>query len=232
MSRKIFRLIVYALAGILLTPVIVLNIEKLAELKGWDSVLVNNWGAIVSSLSQFAQNPWYLYFFGVISGGAVFMWADHFIRGKSSEYVSADLAEEDTPYDGGELNLSAQPEPTFEDDFEWYASKQGGTLPARITIIELLREAQAMGWEWNDKDFGISKFTNILQDAGSIGDIQFFSREKERYDLKSSNNALGEIDQKYWLQHKMDWTTCLKISEYTGANKHRISRKLSVQNPT
>lgn len=111
-------------------------------------------------------------------------------------------------------------EPTFEQNFDFYAAKKEGKLPSRISLIQIMKEAEALGWRFNSNgDYSIQKFIHLLGDAGSTGDIQFWGRELGRYDFKTSPRKLGEINRTYWPHHQVDWTSCLLLSnkgEITG----------------
>ncbi len=79
-ARQILRWSVTSLFALSLLPVINLNIERLAEVKGWDQILSERWDAIISAVASIAENPWFLVVLGVALGGTLFMWIDYFLR--------------------------------------------------------------------------------------------------------------------------------------------------------
>ena len=55
-----------------------------------------------------------------------------------------------TPEIKKEPSITAE-NPASEDDFSWYAAKKEGSLPTRIPLIDILREAEALGWKWSSQ---------------------------------------------------------------------------------
>lgn len=79
-SRKILRWAITAAFVITLLPVINLNVERLAEQRGWDQILSQRWDTVISIMASIATNPWFLVFLGTAFGGTLFMWIDYFLR--------------------------------------------------------------------------------------------------------------------------------------------------------
>lgn len=95
--RKILRRSVTTLLALALLPVLNLNVERLAELKGWDQFLPKRWDLVVSSVSEIATNPWFLAALGAALGGTLFMWGDYFLR--RAGYKPAPKSEPKYPID-------------------------------------------------------------------------------------------------------------------------------------
>ena len=79
-SRKILRWAITAVFVITLLPVINLNVERLAEQRGWDQILSQRWDAVISIMASIATNPWFLVVLGTAFGGTLFIWIDYFLR--------------------------------------------------------------------------------------------------------------------------------------------------------
>lgn len=80
LSRKAVRWTVTTFLVLSLIPVVNLNVERLAEAKGWDRFLSDHWGAIMSNAAQLATQPWFVVLLGFLAGGTAFMWGDYILR--------------------------------------------------------------------------------------------------------------------------------------------------------
>lgn len=64
----------------LVVPFLQTPAAKLAEHLGFDKVLEDHWGALISTLSSFATgltgSPWYVLITGLACGAALTLWAD------------------------------------------------------------------------------------------------------------------------------------------------------------
>jgi hypothetical protein len=76
---------VAAVFAILILPFLQAPAAKLAEAIGFDKALSDRWGPVVNSasgwLTTIAQNPWYIFFSGLLCGVVVALWVD--VRWKS-----------------------------------------------------------------------------------------------------------------------------------------------------
>lgn len=79
-ARKIVRWSMTTLLALSLLPILNLNVERLAESKGWDKILSDHWGEIMSDLSRLATDPWFFALVAFLAGGTLFMWGDYFLR--------------------------------------------------------------------------------------------------------------------------------------------------------
>ena len=91
--RTIISLGVTAVATIIIVPFLQTPAAKLAETTGFDKILSDRWGAIMSTLSQFlaslTSNPWYIFLSGVAVGAAGVLWIDLKIKSAPSRVKSA-----------------------------------------------------------------------------------------------------------------------------------------------
>jgi hypothetical protein len=74
-----------------LVPIVNLNVERLAEAKGWDTLLSDNWGVVMSNLSQLATEAWLLVLMGFLAGGTLFMWGDYLLRHRSAVKANIEI---------------------------------------------------------------------------------------------------------------------------------------------
>ncbi len=72
------------LFGITLLPIINLNVERLAEQKGWDQLLSVRWDGALTVVSEIATQSWFHVLLGVALGASFFMWIDYFLRGREA----------------------------------------------------------------------------------------------------------------------------------------------------
>tara|TARA_R110000744_G_scaffold84463_2_gene165299 strand:- start:479 stop:988 length:510 start_codon:yes stop_codon:yes gene_type:complete len=97
----------------------------------------------------------------------------------------------------------------------WQENKK--TTPARIKLLDLMREAEKKDWCFIDGDNQHAfDFIRELRSAGTTNDVKFWGRKKLRYDFKSSDQPLIEIKAGYWHDFLIDVLTCLKISSKDG----------------
>lgn len=98
-------------------------------------------------------------------------------------------------------------------DTRWRDENRIAEAPPRITLIDLLREAEIQGWRFTD--YGsqhVFDLVHALRDAGSTEEVQFWGREKKIHDSVTRRQALGKIDAKYWLEFQIDGMSCLECS--------------------
>ena len=87
-------------------------------------------------------------------------------------------------------------------------------LSPLILLVELMGVAEKQGWRFTDDGSQqIFEFVHALRDAGSTKAILFWGREKQRIPKMTAQQALAEIDHKYWLKFKIDGISCLEISD-------------------
>lgn len=72
--RKIVRWILTVLLGLVILPIITLNVERYAEKHRWDNFLTDHSGAIVAELAEIAREPWFWFLLGVILGATAMAW--------------------------------------------------------------------------------------------------------------------------------------------------------------
>jgi len=88
--RQVVRWAAMGISTIVFIPIIILNVEKLAENKKWDQFLTTWWPTVSESLI-WANSTWFLCIAAFIGGATVALWVDFFLRrkekhGESNEF--------------------------------------------------------------------------------------------------------------------------------------------------
>lgn len=92
-------------------------------------------------------------------------------------------------------------------------------LPPRISLVELLKEAERQGWRFTAYDSQhIFDFTHVLRDAGSTEIIQFWGRKEQRIGGRIEETPLTRIGSGYWETCWIRGLSCLKILDGMAAN--------------
>ena len=72
--RVILRWATTALFAVFALPIIVLNVERLAEQRGWDQFLAAWWGPVMLDLASWATQSWVWMLAGFFAGAALTFW--------------------------------------------------------------------------------------------------------------------------------------------------------------
>jgi hypothetical protein len=72
--QKFIKLFASAIGAAFIVPFIQAPAIKLAEKIGFDTLYAKRWEASVAFLSDLAQNPWYIFFCGFVTGLAAALW--------------------------------------------------------------------------------------------------------------------------------------------------------------